>query len=215
MHTALHLCEYASRYLNIINFCHHSLRAWARKAWQSTAGREQISRMAPSSHSHSTHSTRDHFRERPSTFRRILLALPTDLAISLQRMADQQSYSAVSTRGSRIPRSLRAWTSNGSWRHLFSLPHLLVLVWALVLLYGERWVFEEAVQACAWDGWERWVGFPDTGWKLLEDEADDMLIASQYDAASFDIFGRSTTYGSSFLPRSTMAAVDVYIVAYG
>ncbi|KAB8304160.1 hypothetical protein EYC80_003579 [Monilinia laxa] len=30
------------------------------------------------------------------------------------------------------------------------------ILYAPTLLYGERWVFEEAVRACAWDGWERW-----------------------------------------------------------
>lgn len=44
-------------------------------------------------------------------------------------------------------------------RRLMSLPHLLVALWALLLLWGERWVFERAVEACEWETWERWVSF--------------------------------------------------------
>ncbi|APA09358.1 hypothetical protein sscle_05g041280 [Sclerotinia sclerotiorum 1980 UF-70] len=113
--------------------------------------------MAPfTSRSQYTHSTRDHFREPPSVFRRLLLALPTDLAVSLQRMADQRNLGVVGGMLSRVSRSLRGWMRDWSWRRFFSLPHLLVCVWVVVLLYGERWVFEEAVRACAWEEWERW-----------------------------------------------------------
>lgn len=121
--------------------------------------------MAPfSSHSQYPHSTRDHFREPPSVFKRLLLALPTDLAVSVQRMADQQNIGAVGGTVSRMPRSLRGWVRNWSWRRFFSLPHLLVCVWVVALLYGERWVFEEAVRACAWDTWERWVSVLEGAW---------------------------------------------------
>ncbi|KAF7943842.1 uncharacterized protein EAE97_005912 [Botrytis byssoidea] len=109
-----------------------------------------------SHHSQYTHSTRDHLREPPSIWRRLLLVLPTDLAVSLQRMADQQNFNVVGGKTSRIPRLVRGWMRDWSWRRAFSLPHLLVCVWVVVLLSGERWVFEEAVRACAWEEWERW-----------------------------------------------------------
>ncbi|QSZ36408.1 hypothetical protein DSL72_006285 [Monilinia vaccinii-corymbosi] len=109
-----------------------------------------------SSYSHPPRATRDHFREPPSIFKRVLLALPTGLAIGLQRMAGQQNPGAVGGKVARVPRSVREWIGDWSWRRLLSLPHFLVCVWVAVLLYGERWVFEEAVRACAWEGWERW-----------------------------------------------------------
>ncbi|PQE23007.1 calcineurin-like phosphoesterase protein [Rutstroemia sp. NJR-2017a WRK4] len=100
------------------------------------------------------HSSRDRFVEPPSVFNRVLLALPKDLAVSLRRMADQRNTNSVSA---RIPRWLRqAVVRECSWRRLFSLPHLLVAVWIVALMYGERWVFEKSVQECAWDNWERW-----------------------------------------------------------
>ncbi|PSR88474.1 putative frost protein [Coniella lustricola] len=39
---------------------------------------------------------------------------------------------------------------------LVSFPHVLVAVWMLVLLWGERWVFHTAVESCSWDNWENW-----------------------------------------------------------
>lgn len=42
-------------------------------------------------------------------------------------------------------------------RRLLSFPHALVLVWMVVLLWGERWVFDSKVQDCAWRNWEKWV----------------------------------------------------------
>ncbi|KAI5859662.1 hypothetical protein GGS23DRAFT_309117 [Durotheca rogersii] len=41
-------------------------------------------------------------------------------------------------------------------RRLLSLPHLLVALWVLVLLWGERWVFASRVRSCDWDHWEDW-----------------------------------------------------------
>lgn len=47
---------------------------------------------------------------------------------------------------------------NLSGRRLLSFPHLVVLFWVVILLWGERWVFGTKVQSCDWDRWENWVG---------------------------------------------------------
>lgn len=41
-------------------------------------------------------------------------------------------------------------------RRLLSFPHLLVALWMLVMLWGERWVFASRVSSCDWDHWEDW-----------------------------------------------------------
>ncbi|KAI0410064.1 hypothetical protein F4802DRAFT_543192 [Xylaria palmicola] len=41
-------------------------------------------------------------------------------------------------------------------RRLLSFPHLLVGLWLLVLLWGERWTFASKVRQCDWDHWENW-----------------------------------------------------------
>lgn len=46
---------------------------------------------------------------------------------------------------------------NLTLRRLSSFPHLLVLVWAVVLLWGERWIFHTKVESCHWSNWEKWV----------------------------------------------------------
>jgi hypothetical protein len=48
-------------------------------------------------------------------------------------------------------------------RRLLSFPHLLVGIWLLVLLRGERWVFQSKVERCRWKNWEdrgKWVCGP-------------------------------------------------------
>lgn len=42
-------------------------------------------------------------------------------------------------------------------RRLLSIPHLLVAMWMVVMLWGERWKFTGSVQSCDWDHWEKWV----------------------------------------------------------
>ncbi|KAE9577276.1 hypotheticall protein [Colletotrichum fructicola] len=41
-------------------------------------------------------------------------------------------------------------------RRLLSFPHLLVCLWMLILLWGERWVFSSRVADCRWSNWEGW-----------------------------------------------------------
>ena len=101
------------------------------------------------------YSTRDHFGEPPSLLHRVIAGLPSGLAAQIQRLWNGH-IGSMSVHESRIPRSLR----NGrGWnpRRLLNLPHLFVVVWLVLLLWGERWVFERAVQACEWERWERWV----------------------------------------------------------
>jgi hypothetical protein len=47
-------------------------------------------------------------------------------------------------------------------RAVLNLPNLCILVWVLVLLWGERWVFSGSIAACEWAGWENWVSFPES-----------------------------------------------------
>jgi hypothetical protein len=44
-----------------------------------------------------------------------------------------------------------------SFRQLFTLVKALVLLWWVVLYWGERGVFNSAVESCNWDKWESWV----------------------------------------------------------
>ncbi|KAK4227478.1 putative cell division control protein [Podospora fimiseda] len=45
---------------------------------------------------------------------------------------------------------------NLAYNRVFSVPHLLVILWVVVLLWGERWVFHSAVEDCHWSNWEHW-----------------------------------------------------------
>lgn len=94
---------------------------------------------------------------------RILASASRTLPAPILRLWNEHVYSAISTNPSKIPRSLRHTQrrfdyKNWHPRHLLSLPHALVVVWVVVLLWGERWVFRKAVEECEWGSWERWVG---------------------------------------------------------
>ncbi|KAK4192606.1 putative cell division control protein [Podospora australis] len=45
---------------------------------------------------------------------------------------------------------------NLTYNRLFSIPHLLVGIWIIVLLWGERWAFHSQVESCHWSNWEHW-----------------------------------------------------------
>ncbi|KAG5980634.1 hypothetical protein E4U55_003817 [Claviceps digitariae] len=41
-------------------------------------------------------------------------------------------------------------------RRVFCFPHFLFLFWMVILLWGERWVFDSKVEKCDWGTWEKW-----------------------------------------------------------
>ncbi|KAH8813204.1 hypothetical protein F5884DRAFT_832745 [Xylogone sp. PMI_703] len=89
---------------------------------------------------------------------RYITSLHRVLPAPIQRLWNEQAYNLVSTHPSKIPKPLRHATQGRSWhpRHLLSLPHALVVIWVIALLWGERWVFQSAVEECEWSNWERW-----------------------------------------------------------
>jgi hypothetical protein len=46
---------------------------------------------------------------------------------------------------------------NLAYNRVVAFPHLLVVLWVVVLLWGERWVFHSKVESCHWSNWEHWV----------------------------------------------------------
>ena len=44
-----------------------------------------------------------------------------------------------------------------SFKRFFTLVNALVLLWWVVLYWGERGIFNSAVDSCSWDRWENWV----------------------------------------------------------
>lgn len=55
---------------------------------------------------------------------------------------------------SRAVNMLGAWNPRG----LLGIPLVLVIIWMLVLWWGEEAIFRRKVEDCAWDRWESWVG---------------------------------------------------------
>jgi hypothetical protein len=44
-----------------------------------------------------------------------------------------------------------------NFRRLLTLPNALVLLWWVVLYWGESGTFNSAIESCNWDKWENWV----------------------------------------------------------
>lgn len=42
-------------------------------------------------------------------------------------------------------------------RDLLGVPLLLIIIWMVVLWWGEEAIFRRKVEDCAWDRWESWV----------------------------------------------------------
>ncbi|KAK4132300.1 hypothetical protein BT67DRAFT_457420 [Trichocladium antarcticum] len=59
------------------------------------------------------------------------------------------TYAAIVSLGHRLRQNL-------TYNRLLSFPHLLVAVWVVVMLWGERWAFHSKVEDCHWSNWENW-----------------------------------------------------------
>ena len=54
--------------------------------------------------------------------------------------------------------SVHRLRQNMTYRRLVNFPHMLVLVWVVAMLWGERWAFHSKVESCRWEKWEKWGG---------------------------------------------------------
>ena len=132
-------------------------------------------------HSYTQHYIHTH--KPASLLDRLISVLPSSLAPSMHALLNRQSYhsSNVSTQSSKLPRSLRQAQRGWKLGRILTLPHVLVLVWVLLLLWGERWVFRSAVEECGWGRWERWVSYSTlylifSGFAILEISMANRLL---------------------------------------
>ncbi|KAJ5875344.1 uncharacterized protein N7473_012691 [Penicillium subrubescens] len=56
------------------------------------------------------------------------------------------------TRGRRDVRGMAVL----GFRRLFTVANAVVLMWLFTIWYGERTVFQEAIDRCVWESWEKW-----------------------------------------------------------
>ena len=102
-------------------------------------------------------STRDRFVEPPSIVERFFTALPLSLAGLLRKTLGLAKYMIIDRAMWRVPRTWQEARQRLHPRGLLNLPNAFIVVWIIVLLWGERWVFEKSITACQWASWERWV----------------------------------------------------------
>ncbi|KAE8349541.1 hypothetical protein BDV28DRAFT_141005 [Aspergillus coremiiformis] len=99
---------------------------------------------------------RDPYADFSNTHNRLLNSLPSRLQ---QRVAELQarwiSLNLNGVENCRSRKELTAWL----WRifkGIFTITNGLVIIWFFTLCWGERAVFQESLEKCAWENWEKW-----------------------------------------------------------
>ncbi|KAF2750692.1 hypothetical protein M011DRAFT_437083 [Sporormia fimetaria CBS 119925] len=54
------------------------------------------------------------------------------------------------------PRWRQVMGGSWSWRRMSSVSRVLVLLWVVMMYWGERTVFKNSIAECKWENWERW-----------------------------------------------------------
>jgi hypothetical protein len=92
---------------------------------------------------------------------------------------------------------------NLSYNRLVSFPHLIVAVWVVVLLWGERWAFHSKVESCHWSNWENWVCYSPI--HIHGRNPNVLLLSSSLPAQHPTASPSSPTPSSSTLTRTPAA----------
>lgn len=74
-----------------------------------------------------------------------------------QRLARFWSARGRRTALAALLRAAHLVRRNMAASRVLSFPHVLVALWVLVLMWGERWIFHTKVESCHWSNWEKWV----------------------------------------------------------
>ena len=108
------------------------------------------------SYKHVGRSSRNHFVEPPPLIERVVNAAPVGLPIELGRppMMLENFISTCSPQILQTFRSAQKWLAS---RRIRSLPNVLIILWLILLYWGEILVFRQSVAACHWSNWEQWV----------------------------------------------------------
>lgn len=112
--------------------------------------------------------------------------------------------------GRRVAHQVRR---NLTSRRLLSFPHVLVVFWVFVLLYGERWVFDGKVANCDWDHWEKWVCLHQRRSSMtrnmrfeLKERSTNSTTAERCETSPPCLRCRSPAHRSAFISWPTMAS---------
>ncbi|KAK3335411.1 calcineurin-like phosphoesterase-domain-containing protein [Cercophora scortea] len=90
---------------------------------------------------------------------------------------------------------------NLTYNRLLSFPHLLVGLWIVVVLWGERWIFHTKVEDCHWSKWENWPAGADPHHLIFV--ADPQLIdPHSYPGRPWPLNSLTMTITDNYLRRS-------------
>lgn len=58
------------------------------------------------------------------------------------------------------------------FRYIFTVTNALAVLWFFTLWWGERAVFQDSLERCAWENWEKWVCIQ----IINQSSGDDLLL---------------------------------------
>lgn len=156
--------------------------------------------------------SRDNFRRSSTPYEYLTPVVPRNLATRAYNVLSE--LKTATHRRSQRPRQL--WNI----RRLLTVPYGLIVLWMVLIWWGERRVFQQRIDECDWNTWEHWV--------CLATSHLDMIhllgvpakltpihnVAPRSHSSSSRLYSRSPTSRSTYLSRSSMAVVDVHNPPY-
>lgn len=119
------------------------------------------------SYSYRQGASADAYRPSRGSFSKAQSLLPTGAS---RQIADLQTRGASLVSGGAEGSRARADLGTQVWRAfkaVFSVANALILLWVWTLWWGERTVFRESLESCAWGNWEHWVSWF-CGWIIFK-----------------------------------------------
>ncbi|KAL9109095.1 MAG: hypothetical protein Q9227_006186 [Pyrenula ochraceoflavens] len=144
-------------------------------------------------------STRNHYVDPPTLIERARNAIDPLLKESIE---EAKTLSAEST---NVVKQLVRGDNKKAFkvisRRFLSVRSALVLIWVLLLWWGERLVFEHAVQSCDWGNWEKWPAASRPHRVVFI--ADPQLVDPHtYPGRPWPLSSITVTYSDLYLKRS-------------
>ncbi|KHJ32753.1 putative cell division control protein [Erysiphe necator] len=87
---------------------------------------------------------------------RIIFGLKRVIRNYVQSTLKRGLYESVSTSGSGYPRTVRYFHLRDIIHNSLILPNIFIILWFILLYWGEVWVFQSCINRCNWSNWENW-----------------------------------------------------------
>ncbi|KAJ5900025.1 Manganese ion homeostasis (Fr) [Penicillium taxi] len=87
------------------------------------------------------------------------------------------------------------------FKNIFTVANGVILLWILTLWWGERTVFQEHIDACVWQGWERWPQYA-TPYHVVFVADPQLVDPHTYPGRPWPLSTLTVKYTDQFMRRS-------------